>query len=145
MRLVHDQHTGAIAIGLLDQQCIECKQNVRLRFTVALQIEVVSHHFEKLLGGKTGVEDEGEFRPLRVEDIPQTLEHGRFAGAYFTRKDDKSAAAPNAIGQIGKRLFVLWTSVEKLRVRADIKRVFGKSKVRVIDRILHPLLPFKAT
>src|SRR5579875_2820259 len=104
---------------------MECEQDIGFRFAIALQIEIVSHHFKELIRSDAGIKNKGELDTLRIQIVSQALEHGSFSRTHLARKDNKSLAAAHAIDQIGESFLMLWTPVKEVRVRTDVKRVLG--------------------
>src|SRR5258708_29911608 len=117
VRFVHDQDSGSTLVGLIEQQGVQRKENFRLRFSVATQIQIVSDHFKELVGGDAGIEDEGEFYVLRVQEVTEALQHGGFPGSHLAGQYNEALPALNPIDEVCQRLFVLLAPVKESRIR----------------------------
>jgi len=116
--LIDNQYARSAALRLLLQQCIQRKQNIRLRLAIALQVKIVSHHFEKLIGMKERIGAKRKLDALRGQLISKARQSSRFARSHLARRNNKTLPAAHTVDEVRKRLFVLWAAVKKLRIRA---------------------------
>src|SRR5258706_4462650 len=134
MGLVDNQNGGAALVGLVQQQMVQGEQNLGLRVLGAPQIQVVGNHRKKLIRGDSGVEDEGEFDVLGVQEVPEAFEHRGFPRPDLAREYYKSLTALDTVYQVRQRFFMLHTSEEERWVGAEIEGALREAEIGVIHR-----------
>src|SRR6185437_1284711 len=132
LSFINDQRRGTRFVRLLDQKIVQREEDLRLRFPVALEVQIVCDHLEELRGRDPRVKQKRELDALIFQIVAQAFEHRRLTGANLASQHKKALPALHAVNQIGESLFMLLAAIKKCRIGAKAEWAFGQSEKGVI-------------
>src|SRR3972149_2959564 len=97
---------------------------ISLRRSVDRQTQVFQDELNEFRCRQLRIKKEGSLRAVAgIKALQETMDEGRLAGTHFSCNHDEPLLLLDAINQMGERLLVLFSQIEKLRVGSYVERV----------------------